>query len=320
MTPRFDKLCVGFLAIEWIFFGSMHFSLLDETVRQIPNWIPAKEFVAVLTGFLEVGTGIMILVPAARRWAALSSLILLVLLLPAMYHILADPSAVSGPPAWRIFFKTLLLPNNILMALCSFHLWHNPSQSPPGYGEIVEGALARSRSHDGQHATNVPPRWWPTSTQRATVLVAFLLLVANCAGFLAVWASDIYDHQTAYLWSMMCIALGAFIGFLFAVPRLNRDAVRSAALLPNTNIEQVSDWLSKIIVGVGLINLKEIGVFIDTTSKSLAESIGSTPPFAMALILYFFVAGLIQGYLLTRMFLAWQFEVQVANARSDGPG
>jgi hypothetical protein len=82
----------------------------------------------------------------------------------------------------------------------------------------------------------------------------------------------------------------------------------------------VSDWLSKIIVGVGLINLKEIGVFIDTTSKSLAESIGSTPPFAMALILYFFVAGLIQGYLLTRMFLAWQFEVQVANARSDGPG
>src|SRR5262249_4254812 len=149
------------------------------------------------------------------------------------------------------------------------------------------------------------------------LLVAFLLLVANCAGFLAVWVSPITNHPTGYLWSMMCIALGAFIGFLFAVPRLNRDAAKSSILLPNTNIESVSDWLSKIIVGVGLINLKPIGDFIVETSKDLAQSLGNTTSsFAMALILYFFVAGVIQGYLLTRMFLAWQFAQQVGDSGS----
>jgi len=322
MTPRFDRFCVAFLAIEWIFFGSMHFSLLDETVRQMPRWLPEKEVLAVITGILEVGTGILILVPGARRWAALSSLILLVVLLPAVYHILADPSAVQGPPAWRAFFRMLLLPNNIFMALCSFHLWQNPSPSPPGYAEILEGVLARARSPEREPpaAGGAPPRWWLTGTQSATLLVAFLLLAANCAGFLAVWTSEIRDHQTAYLWSMMCIALGAFIGFLFAVPRLNKDAVKSAVLLPNTNIESVSDWLSKIIVGVGLINLKEIGAFIKTTSDDLALSIDSSPPFAMALILYFFVDGLIQGYLLTRMFLAWQFLVQVGDTAPGEDG
>src|SRR5689334_17943559 len=110
-TPRLDRLCVGFLAFEWIFFGSMHFSLLKETVQQMPGWIKGeelREFLAVLTGILEVGTGVMILVPDARRWAAFSSLVLLVLLLPAVYHILSADSALPFEPAGRAIFKTLL--------------------------------------------------------------------------------------------------------------------------------------------------------------------------------------------------------------------
>jgi uncharacterized membrane protein len=304
------------LAFDWIFFGSMHFSLHDATVRQMPQWIPAKSELAVLTGVLEVSTGILILVPSLRRWAALSSLILLGLLLPAVYHLLSNDASLEGPQAWRIFFRTLLLPNNILMAVCSFHLWQNPNPASAGFAEILEGMLA-GRRRTGPSAEPPHPaysaswRWWPTSTQGATLLVAFLLLAANCAGFLTMWASSITDLMTAFLWAMMCIAVGALIGFLFAVPRFNRSAVRSAALLPNTNIETVSDWLTKIIVGVGLINLRQIGEFLQTTSSDLAGALGSKPSFAMALILYFFVAGLIQGYLLTRMFLAWQFALQV---------
>jgi hypothetical protein len=164
-------------------------------------------------------------------------------------------------------------------------------------------------------------RWW-SGTQGATLLVAFLFLAANCAGFIAIWASRIQDKQTACLWAMMCIALGAFVGFLFAVPRVNTHAAQSATLLPNTNIEAVSDWLTKIIVGVGLIHLKEIGGFLKTTSDDLAGSLGGSSSFALALILYFFVDGLLQGYLLTRMFLAWQFALQPANSgpAKDGKG
>jgi uncharacterized protein YneF (UPF0154 family) len=137
--------------------------------------------------------------------------------------------------------------------------------------------------------------------------------MANSAGFLAI-AAGVSGHQpTAYLWAMMCIATGALIGFLFAVPRVNPSVTSHSHLVANTNIEQVSDWLTKILVGVGLINFKEIGKFIQDQSDRLATSLStqSTPidqPLALSLIVYFFVVGLIQGYLLTRLFLSKQFE------------
>ena len=76
----------------------------------------------------------------------------------------------------------------------------------------------------------------------------------------------------------------------------------------------------------GFINLKDIGKFIDGQSKELATAFGRPPneiivhyeSFATALIVYFFVVGLIQGYLLTRMFLTWQFEMhEEARERDD---
>ena len=84
-------------------------------------------------------------------------------------------------------------------------------------------------------------------------------------------------------------------------------------LVTNTNIEQVSDWLTKILVGVGLINFKEISGFIDRLSDLLAASLKTQgapagKAMALSLIVYFFVVGLIQGYLLTRLFLSKQFE------------
>jgi uncharacterized membrane protein len=329
-TPNFDRLCILFLAFDWIFFGSMHFSLHEATVRQIPDfifagsafWLGLKSAAVVITGIAEVATGILILVPSLRRWAALSSLILLGVLLPAVYNLLSDDASLEGSRAFHIFFRTLLLPNNILMAVCSFHLWQNPNSTSLGFAEIVEKWLAAPRrtgpATEAAHpADSASWRWWPTSTQSATLLVAFLLLAANCAGFITMWASSITDRMTAYLWAMMCIALGALIGFLFAVPRFNRTSGRGAPLLPNTNIETVSDWLTKILVGVGLINLRQIGEFLQATSSTLAAAVGSNSSFAMGLILYFFVVGLIQGYLLTRMFLAWQFLLELQASGDD---
>jgi uncharacterized membrane protein len=285
----------------------MHFSFHAETVAQLPDWVPAKDMVVVITGMLEVGTGILILVSKVRKWAALSSLILLVLFIPAVYHILANDSAISGPPAWQIFFRLLLMPNNILLAiyvlpyrrfaviLCSIHLFQNPSTSAIVATQVVNDALF--------------PRGF-ISNEKATLLVAFLLLASNCTGFFVILASAVQDRQTAFLWAMMCIATGAFMGFLFGVPRVNPAATEKADLLPNTNIETVSDWLTKILVGIGLINFKEIGAFLVRISGDLDGSLSAGKPFALALIVYFFVVGLIQGYLLTRMFLSRQFSTE----------
>lgn len=279
----------------------MHFSLHDETVRMIPDWIPFKPTIATVTGMIEVATGILLLVPQARRWAALVSLILLVAYIPAVYHILNSDQALTGSAFFQTAFRIALMPNNILLGICSVHLLQNPGASLTAPPPSEEKASSRLSLGD---------------LDLSILLVAGLLLMANCAGFIAIFTGLSGHYGLASLWAMMCIAIGALLGFLFAVPRVNPAVKASSALVTNTNIEQVSDWLTKILIGVGLINLKQIGVFIDELSSDLASSLGTGTapvgkPFALSLIVYFFVVGLIQGYLLTRLFLSRQFALQI---------
>jgi hypothetical protein len=136
------------------------------------------------------------------------------------------------------------------------------------------------------------------------------MLLANIAGFLVILRSP-WSQPPARLWAMMCLAIGGLVGFLFGVPRVNLEALRSTKLRPNSNIELVSDWLTKIIVGVGLVEFHKIGEFLTRVSLELGQSLApketGAVSFAKALIVYFFVAGAIQGYLLTRMYLSGEF-------------
>ena len=99
---------------------------------------------------------------------------------------------------------------------------------------------------------------------------------ANLAGFGAIFFHKIDDKFTPMLWALACLASGGIIGFLFGIPRVLQD-INAPTIMPknneedkdsantskssyrmqvNTNLEQISDWLTKIIVGVGLIELR----------------------------------------------------------------
>jgi uncharacterized membrane protein len=268
----------------------MHFSAVDQTVAQIPTDISdqIKHHVAIVTGIAEVATGILILVPGLRRKAAIASLALLGLLIPAMYKILSDPSSVESLGAAATSFRVILLPNNIFMAICAVHLVRHRDAS-----------LARP------DRPPQPPRPQWSFGDPVTLIVPGLLLMANIAGFLAVSIGAPGRLGTANLWAMACIAAGALIGFLFGVPRAN-PAAATGAFLHNTNVEAVSDWLTKILVGVSLVNLQSIGAFVDRLAADLGPALGTTKAFATGLIVYFFVVGIIEGYILTRMFLPKQ--------------
>ena len=286
----FDRIAILVLAIEWVVFGSMHFSSIDETVAQIPEPFPFKHHLAIITGIAEVATGVLILVPELRKWAALASLVLLALLTPAMYNILANPSSVANLGVWAAPFRIALLPNNIFMAICAVHLWRHPN--------------ARLARPDKEQQRPLQP--WRFGDP-ITLIVPGLLLMANIAGFLALASGLSSGHGMAFLWAMGCIAAGALIGFLFGVPRANPTAAPASQFLHNTNVEAVSDWLTKILVGVSLVNLQSIGAFTDRLGEELATALAAPKAFATGLIVYFFVVGIIQGYILTRMFLPRQF-------------
>ena len=156
----------------------------------------------------------------------------------------------------------------------------------------------------------------PSPRALTALIVAGVMLAANIAGFLVIFLSP-WNPNTASLWAMMCLATGALVGFIFAVPRLNPETTPSGTYLPNSSIMVISDWLTKILVGVGLVEFHNIGLFLSDTSANLGKALllkdslqdeNEAAVFALALIVYFFVAGIIQGYLLTRIYIGGKFE------------
>lgn len=79
---------------------------------------------------------------------------------------------------------------------------------------------------------------------------------------------------------------------------------------PNTNLEQISDWLTKILVGVGLVQIRPIGDKLFAVAGGVASALrdhGANRSFALALILFYAVAGFLLGYLWTRLYLPGAF-------------
>jgi hypothetical protein len=75
----------------------------------------------------------------------------------------------------------------------------------------------------------------------------------------------------------------------------------------NTNLEQISDWLTKILVGVGLTNLEQLGTRLWNVAVMAAPVLGGSPQVALFCIVSFSIWGFFAAYLLTRLFLAAAF-------------
>lgn len=124
---------------------------------------------------------------------------------------------------------------------------------------------------------------------------------------------------------------GALLGFLFGIPRaMQHDApiprsgelsnLNSAASEPksqplggylaNTNLEQISDWLTKILVGVGLTQVRSIPDALTDYANATAPALGgfdASGAFSIGLLVYYLVVGFVIGYLLTRLYLPGAF-------------
>jgi hypothetical protein len=139
-------------------------------------------------------------------------------------------------------------------------------------------------------------------------LAGFLLIPLLLAAFATASA-------TALMWALACFVSGAAVGFLYGLPRVlqgnqipNTQSVTvSYQQLVSTKVEEIADWLTKIIVGLGLVELRSIPPFVKRVASYLAHCIGPGDcalAISVALVVYFVVLGLLSGYVLTRLFLA----------------
>jgi hypothetical protein len=118
--------------------------------------------------------------------------------------------------------------------------------------------------------------------------------------------------------------VGALLGFLFGIPRAlvgaDETEGRNAALRPNTNLEQVSDWLTKILIGAGLVQLGALARSLGDLSEQLRPALGNddaAEAFALGLVLAFVIGGFLVSYLFTRLRLTRDFAAADASRALD---
>ncbi|WP_437666063.1 hypothetical protein [Sorangium sp. So ce1182] len=161
---------------------------------------------------------------------------------------------------------------------------------------------------------------------RASVALGILGLALYAAHF-GSWQTFAEAFAAGILVTGAAALVGILLGFLFGIPRTLVDEggapqARTGAAAtgrvdgvvavysPNTNLEQISDWLSKILVGVGLTQLNDIPSALVRFSVWLGSGMPQHPEagkFALGAIAYASVFGFLYGYIWTRVVLSPMF-------------
>jgi pYEATS domain-containing protein involved in immunity len=115
------------------------------------------------------------------------------------------------------------------------------------------------------------------------------------------------------------LSVGCLLGFLFGIPRTirprNADATgstdgrretASTPYEPSNNLEQVADWLTKILVGVGLVELGKFGNALAQVGDQVAKSV-APPPLGTnivteVILVAFATIGFLASFLWTRIY------------------
>jgi hypothetical protein len=171
-----------------------------------------------------------------------------------------------------------------------------------------------------------------SKSQRERVLLLFAISII--IGFVGTVLFALQASSVAQALSIIGVALmvagaslmsGGLLGFLFCIPRTlqqdlvqqpsqNREGGDAAQFRPqgisyqvNTNLEQISDWLTKILVGVGLTQISALPGALQGYADFTSSGLGDFPNskvFAIAALIYFLVCGFLTSYLWTRLYLA----------------
>ncbi len=119
------------------------------------------------------------------------------------------------------------------------------------------------------------------------------------------------------LLSLAFASLGGLVGFLFGIPRQYRQSdvnqnkagdgkstQREEPRQDTTNLEQVSDWLTKIILGAGLTQLIKVPGQLKLLGEYFKSGFDDSSVLPILIVINALVYGFFAGYLLTQLFLA----------------
>jgi len=158
-----------------------------------------------------------------------------------------------------------------------------------------------------------------TITSRALNFTVVLLLL----GLLVVAGAAEKSVAGGVLAAGAAAMAGALLGLLFGIPKTatveslpaagqaagQAPAVTQVPRPGNTGLEQVADWLTKLLLGAGLTQIGPIGQHLWRLSEYIGGAVfgdgdGAGRVLGLALVIFFGGAGFIGGWLATKLRLA----------------
>ena len=194
------------------------------------------------------------------------------------------------------------------------------------------------------HMTDKPSVWSRLQAGVTSIPQLFSfnwLYTIPIIGILSVLGILIYASQvpSGVRWSTFAAAVaigtaayfaGGLVGFLFGIPRTVQGPAPTGVTdyQANTNLEQVSDWLTKIIVGLGLVQIGHIIPALSKFAESIKAPLGGQPSsgaFGLALTISYALLGFFYFYLWSRSLLARELGIyntpqQISGTPPPQPG
>lgn len=187
--------------------------------------------------------------------------------------------------------------------------------TPSSNGSTNKSGDSSSRSAD-------VPNTRPTATSERPPWRVFRFALAFAALLLAAYGITLKSYTLLTIEALIgtaTLSVGGLLGFLFGIPRTTRprsadvpgsdDGRREMTATPyepSNNLEQVADWLTKILVGVGLVELGTLGGALAKVGDQVAKSVTPTPTgtavVTEVIIIIFATIGFLASFLWTRIY------------------
>jgi hypothetical protein len=161
--------------------------------------------------------------------------------------------------------------------------------------------------------------WWERLFHVSTWLAILALGIPALGGlWIVIYAFATPGYHWSYLGVGMATALAAFlsgclIGFLFGIPRVVSSGQlrqQSDPYSPSSNLAEVSDWLTKLLLGAGLVQLTHLAAPISHLIDNIAAGLTPTTApgtssaakvMAGSILFGYAVIGMLDAYVVTTM-------------------
>lgn len=114
------------------------------------------------------------------------------------------------------------------------------------------------------------------------------------------------------LYLLAAAAASGILGLIFGLPRSlsNFQPTATERYRGNSNLEEISDWLTKLLVGVGLVQLTQAPGLLRDLSDYLSQDmkLSNASAYVSAAVVYGVAVGFLFAYLWSRLRLRYLFE------------